>query len=539
MSQDRLSRRAIQLISENRIQQAIEEGQFDNLPGTGKPIPDIDEPYDPMWWVKQWVRREKLGRELATFMKSSRRALVLLILCLLPAAAFASDVTLSTSGVSYFGPFGEGVALLPGGGYAAVWNWTILGGPYSDSDVRMQWIRPDSSRIFPKGHREVAGSSLAEEGGAVIAPHPRSGMFVAFSHGDDEVKTQVLVQRYDGTGRRLWPGVGVIAVSEQGRRNQSMPSLVPDAKGGVYVCFTSSPVDGVVSTAKILCQHLDANGRRLWPRYGIDPGGMPGMRSGSHGVTDGEGGLLLVWRNSRSYDADPQLTVLIEGQRFAPDGTRLWGRQGRLLRTTRQPARGAFFYYQPLQVVTDGEGGAIVALNEHVSLDEPRTDIVAQRVSRDGNPLWGSGVVVAGSPDEEGLTDLVPGPEGGAFLLFMDHGDRQVELAIHGLDEDGRSLWEERLSAPETYHINGFGAFDGDLLRVVWTRYTSSAPAQVRLLVLDLNGNPLDGPEGEILAEDSTALGFVYDPTRDQGFAVLSSTTNSNRITGLLFHGRD
>ncbi len=67
MSQDRLSRRAIQLISENRIQQAIEEGQFDNLPGTGKPIPDIDEPYDPMWWVKQWVRREKLGKEIAAY----------------------------------------------------------------------------------------------------------------------------------------------------------------------------------------------------------------------------------------------------------------------------------------------------------------------------------------------------------------------------------------------------------------------------------------------------------------------------------------
>lgn len=70
MSQDRLSRRAIQLISDNRIQQAIEEGQFDDLPGTGKPIPDIDEPYDPMWWVKQWVRREKLGREIAAFYRN-------------------------------------------------------------------------------------------------------------------------------------------------------------------------------------------------------------------------------------------------------------------------------------------------------------------------------------------------------------------------------------------------------------------------------------------------------------------------------------
>lgn len=70
---DRLTRRAIQVISENRIQQAIEEGQFDNLPGTGKPIPDIDEPYDPMWWVKQWVRREKLGRELACYLSVSSK----------------------------------------------------------------------------------------------------------------------------------------------------------------------------------------------------------------------------------------------------------------------------------------------------------------------------------------------------------------------------------------------------------------------------------------------------------------------------------
>jgi hypothetical protein len=43
----------------------MEEGDFDNLPGLGKPIPDIDEPYDPMWWVRPWVRREGMGRMLA------------------------------------------------------------------------------------------------------------------------------------------------------------------------------------------------------------------------------------------------------------------------------------------------------------------------------------------------------------------------------------------------------------------------------------------------------------------------------------------
>jgi Domain of unknown function (DUF1992) len=67
---DRFSRRAIELIADNRIRQAMEEGEFENLPGFGKPIPDIDEPYDPNWWAKQWMKRERrhaaLSQDLIT-----------------------------------------------------------------------------------------------------------------------------------------------------------------------------------------------------------------------------------------------------------------------------------------------------------------------------------------------------------------------------------------------------------------------------------------------------------------------------------------
>lgn len=58
---ERLSPRIVETIAENRIRQAQEEGAFDDLPGLGKPIPDIDEPYDPLWWVKQWMRRNRPG----------------------------------------------------------------------------------------------------------------------------------------------------------------------------------------------------------------------------------------------------------------------------------------------------------------------------------------------------------------------------------------------------------------------------------------------------------------------------------------------
>jgi hypothetical protein len=72
MSERGISRRAIELISDNRIRQAMEEGQFEDLPGYGKPIPDIDEPYDPMWWVKKWMKKEKLSAEIGQGLKTLR-----------------------------------------------------------------------------------------------------------------------------------------------------------------------------------------------------------------------------------------------------------------------------------------------------------------------------------------------------------------------------------------------------------------------------------------------------------------------------------
>jgi len=43
------------------IQRAQDEGVFQDLPGAGKPLPDLDKPYDPDWWAKQLVRREKIS----------------------------------------------------------------------------------------------------------------------------------------------------------------------------------------------------------------------------------------------------------------------------------------------------------------------------------------------------------------------------------------------------------------------------------------------------------------------------------------------
>ena len=52
--------------TERQVREAIERGEFDNLPGAGKPIPGINGREDEDWWVKSFLGREQLYMPLPT-----------------------------------------------------------------------------------------------------------------------------------------------------------------------------------------------------------------------------------------------------------------------------------------------------------------------------------------------------------------------------------------------------------------------------------------------------------------------------------------
>ena len=45
---------------DRQIREAQERGDFDNLPGSGKPLRDHGKPYDPDWWLKDLLQRERV-----------------------------------------------------------------------------------------------------------------------------------------------------------------------------------------------------------------------------------------------------------------------------------------------------------------------------------------------------------------------------------------------------------------------------------------------------------------------------------------------
>src|SRR5690606_1382132 len=51
---------AAQQLEQRALQAAIRRGDFENLPGAGKPIRDLGDRHDPNWWTRRLIEREQI-----------------------------------------------------------------------------------------------------------------------------------------------------------------------------------------------------------------------------------------------------------------------------------------------------------------------------------------------------------------------------------------------------------------------------------------------------------------------------------------------
>jgi Domain of unknown function (DUF1992) len=54
-------------LPERLIREAIEAGEFDDLPGSGLPLPGAGVPDDELWWVRSWLRRKEAEVGVSTW----------------------------------------------------------------------------------------------------------------------------------------------------------------------------------------------------------------------------------------------------------------------------------------------------------------------------------------------------------------------------------------------------------------------------------------------------------------------------------------
>lgn len=53
-----------EMLADRLIREAMESGDFDDLPGAGRPLPGVGTADDEYWWLRDWVKRNQINADL-------------------------------------------------------------------------------------------------------------------------------------------------------------------------------------------------------------------------------------------------------------------------------------------------------------------------------------------------------------------------------------------------------------------------------------------------------------------------------------------
>lgn len=236
----------------------------------------------------------------------------------------------------------------------------------------------------------------------------------------------IFAQKIGRKGELLWGEAGVMVCDVPGSVVQQNVKMISDAYGNFLVAFE----DFRNGYSNIYLQKLNKQGGLLWGRDGVAVAGGGWEQRNPEVVSDGGGGAIVAWEDSRVKDM-PRIFA----QRITTNGKPYWAEKGVVL--TQVPALQS----KP-QVVADGAGGAVVIFCDYKGTLSFQ-DIYAQRLNAQGEILWGpEGKVVSAANGNQDEPKIAPRS---LVLVWTDYrnGDRNSDIYAQKINLEGRILWAE------------------------------------------------------------------------------------------------
>lgn len=228
------------------------------------------------------------------------------------------------------------------------------------------------------------------------------------------------------------PLVNNLVCGEAG--TQRYPQMVEDGVGGIFVCWRDETADN----HKLYAQRIDADGNRLWAATGVEVCTYPSNQTGQSIVTDGAGGVIIVWT-----DSTESTDINIYAQRLGPDGTRLWA-------STGQRVVSASGYQMQHESVADDQGGVFVCWTDLRS----GSDIYLQHLDSLGDESWTvQGLAICANPENQDQPVLARDGDEGVIVAWRDHRDAsRTDIYAQRISIDGVVRWDvDGVAAEDCY----------------------------------------------------------------------------------------
>lgn len=207
--------------------------------------------------------------------------------------------------------------------------------------------------------------------------------------------------------------------------DQRNPDIAPDGSGGAIICWTDERAG--ISDKNIYAQRIDAQGKILWSSTDVAICITTGSQDNPRIIADGNGGAIIAWVDSRTDTGD------IYAQKVDSAGNVQWTINGVAVCT----ASGT---QDDLQLVSDGQGGAIIAWND--VRYSPYSYVFIQHIaSSDGSIQWGAnGKAVAGSTINAYIGYLLSDNAKGAYLIIRNNTASSMNLIFQHINSAGTAL---------------------------------------------------------------------------------------------------
>ena len=298
--------------------------------------------------------------------------------------------------------------------------------------------------------------------------------------------------------------------------NQNAPRIITDGRGGAIICWYDERV--LLNTFDIYAQRIDKDGYVRWTVNGIAVSAAAASQSKPEMVSDGEGGAIIVWTDTRNGDND------VYAQRIDSSGAVRWAQDGIPIAT------GTTNQADP-KIATDGKHGAIVTWNAGTGGFPPTSKIYAMRLTPNGDLRWGTATTVSGTLFFANAPVIASDGDGGAYISYAYFPRPDYDVYAQRVDSNGAVQWASKgivIASGSTTQDSPMLVADGTgKAFLAYSEWGSGTIPVLQLVVLKK-----DGTTAASLRVTSTSGGQTNYQMSNIGTGLLAITWEDGRVTG-------
>ena len=323
----------------------------------------------------------------------------------------------------------------------------------------------------------------------------------------------IYAQRIDGNGFIQWDVTGIPVCNSVG--NQYKPRMVTDGQGGAILAFK----DTRFSDPDIFVQRIGPDGKRKWNSEGLNviSAFYRDQQQTNPDITpDGQGGAFIAW-TQRTIVGGADNTIWT--QHINANGLLQWG--DGVVPVPFDPTANGYYQNDPI-ICSDGTGGLIVAFLYFRAANG--NDLYVQRVK--GTPLWASdGVPVCAVGGNQGVPVMAADGLGGAIIAWPD--DRQIttrEVYSNRVDGSGTLLWPGGIvsSAGGKQDNPALLSLGNGSAIIVWEDYRGGSTSDIYAQLYNASGAPQWGANGKLICNAANSQTFPAISSDGAGGAIIS-----------------